>query len=63
MRSEELYYPPLRWYEAEINVSSTMDQSVISNKELEQFFQEVQEDDFLLGKTSEALPDYWEEEE
>jgi len=62
MRSEELYYPPLRWYEPEINVA-TMDEPVISNKELEELFQEVQEDDFLLGKTPEALPDYWEEEE
>jgi hypothetical protein len=59
MKSEKIYYPPLRWYEPEINVL-TMDEPILSNKELEESFQE---DDFLLGKTPEALPDYWEEEE
>jgi hypothetical protein len=62
MRSEELYYPPLRWYEPEINVT-TMEKAVIFNKELEQLFQGIQEDDFLLGKIREALPDNWEDED
>jgi len=52
MKSEKIYYPPMRQHEP-----------VISNKELERLFQEFQEEDFLLGKTRESLPDNWEDED
>ncbi len=61
-QSEEIYYPPLRWYELGSNVLA-VDELIRSKKELKQVNQEVQEDDFLLGKTPDILPDNWEEEE
>lgn len=62
MRNEMFYYPSLKWYESESNVL-TIEQLTISNKELEQLYQEGQEYDFLKGKTPKVLPDYWEEED
>ena len=60
--SEDLYYPPLRWYESE-NDAFTIDKLAKFNRELVQLHQEVQEEDFLLGKTRECMPDNWEEED
>jgi hypothetical protein len=59
--SEELFYPPIRWHEADINVL-TMDGPQSSKKELEQLYIEAQEYDFLTGKAPKILPDYWEED-
>ena len=61
MKEEQLYLP-LKWDDSGINFL-TLDEQSGPSRELEQLFQEVQEDDFLLGKTPEALPDSWEEEE
>ena len=60
MKSEEIYYPPLRWYESEVNVS-TMDELIISNNEHERLCRGSQEYDFLMGITPKVLPNYWEE--
>jgi hypothetical protein len=62
MKSEEIYYPPLRWYESEVNVL-TMDELIISNNEHERLCRDSQEYDFLMGITPKVLPDYWEEED
>jgi len=48
--SGEVFYPPIRWYESDINVL-TMDEPSSSKKELEKLYQEAQEYDFLTGKT------------
>lgn len=60
--SEEILYPPRRWYESETDIL-TMDALINSNRGLVQLYKEVQEEDFLLGKTPEALPDNWDEED
>ena len=60
--SARLYYLPPRWHESETDIL-TKDELIRSNRELEQLYQKVQEDDFLWGKIPDALPDHWEEEE
>jgi hypothetical protein len=60
--SGELYFPPIKWYETEINVL-TMDEPVSSGRELKKLYLEAQEYDFLKGKTPQVLPVYWEEED
>lgn len=59
--SGELFHPPIRWFELDINVL-TMDEQSSSNRELEQLYQEAQEYDFLVGRTPQIMPNYWEEE-
>ncbi len=48
-----------RWQESEMNVL-IMDEAKSSKRELEQLYQEAEEYDFLLNRTPQALPDYWE---
>ena len=60
--SEDLYYPPLRWYESEKDVF-TMNKLIKFNRDLKQLHHEAQEEDFLSGKTREFLTENWEEED
>jgi hypothetical protein len=49
--SNEPFCPPQIWYGLGID-DPTMEEMTKSNRELEQLFQESEEYDFLMGKTS-----------
>ena len=58
---QELYYLPIRWFEVDFYMLMK-DEPSSPKRELEQLYQEAQEYDFLMGQSSRATPDYWDEE-
>ena len=60
--SGKVFYSFHKEYGSKINFLTT-DESNRSSKELERLYQEILEDNFLFGKTPEAIPDNWEEDD
>jgi len=61
MKTKARHFPVPEWDNPQNDVLM-MDVMDKSNRELDQLYLEAQEYDFLVGKTPQAMPDFWEDE-